>query len=464
MTDTINLSPWIHELHSNRTPHKVEQNISTNFVIVGGGIAGMATAFFTLENTDKQVILLEAWRLAHGATGHNAGQVVDYFEKPFAEIVHEYGLKLAGEGQAAVSSGWDLLQHILDETKMEITFSKFMGYAGCTNLPQLISHLENKRLKVKAGLPIHKVRVSKQFKGAGHVMARYPNLCELVPQDEVFRLLETNDPKYIAVLQSQKGCLNSALFVEKLASYLISKYPSRFRIYEDSPVTTVELYSKHALLLVNNQIISCDNVVLCTNGFENLNITNKSGDGINKRFHDTVYGIVGYMAGYVEDKQHDPIAISYLPSTESDTSEGPYYYLTRRNHLSAGENKSLICIGGPEQVHREDSFKYHRLIDYPKKVDSQMKDFLNNSHSFTPKSQNFITYRWHGLMGYTKSGIRCVGPEPLNGVLLYNLGCNGIGILPSLFGGKKISDHLAHNKVSESIFDPIVQRRIHKSI
>lgn len=459
MTDTNNLSPWIHELRSTRTPLKVEHSLSTNFVIVGGGIAGMATAFFTLENTDKQVILIEASKLAHGATGHNAGQVVDYFEKPFAEIAHEYGLKLAGEGQAAVTSGWELLQHILDVTKMEISFSKFMGYAGCTNLSQLVSHLENKRLKAKAGLPVHKVRISADFKQASYVMSRYPQLCELVPQEEVFRLLETTDLKYIAVLQSQKGCLNSATFVEKLAAYLLNQYSDRFKVYENSPVSTVELYSDHALLLINEHIVSCDKVILCTNGFENLNITNKSGDAINKHFHDTVYGIVGYMAGYIEDKTREPIAISYLPETDSDSSEGPYYYLTRRNHHSAGENKSLICIGGPEEIHREDSFRYSPSIDYPSKVGSQMQTFLANSYQFTPTNPDFIFYKWHGLMGYTKSGIRCVGVEPLNEVLLYNLGCNGIGILPSLYGGKKISRHLAGESVNETIFDPAVQRR-----
>jgi len=69
-------------------------------------------------------------------------------------------------------------------------------------------------------------------------------------------------------------------------------------------------------------------------------------------------------------------------------------------------------------------------------------------------------YKWHGLMGYTKSGLRCVGVEPLNTTLLYNLGCNGVGILPSIYGARKIAMHLAGETVKESIFDPEVQRRV----
>jgi glycine/D-amino acid oxidase-like deaminating enzyme len=56
-------------------------------------------------------------------------------------------------------------------------------------------------------------------------------------------------------------------------------------------------------------------------------------------------------------------------------------------------------------------------------------------------------------MGYTRNGVRMAGPEPQNPVLLYNLGCNGVGILPSALGGRIIARHLAGEKVERSIFD-----------
>jgi glycine/D-amino acid oxidase-like deaminating enzyme len=57
-------------------------------------------------------------------------------------------------------------------------------------------------------------------------------------------------------------------------------------------------------------------------------------------------------------------------------------------------------------------------------------------------------------MGYTTSGVRLVGPEPLESRLLYNLGCNGVGILPSIMGARKIAKHVNGEKVEETIFDP----------
>ncbi|NJS41144.1 hypothetical protein HC766_02035 [Candidatus Gracilibacteria bacterium] len=51
--------------------------------------------------------------------------------------------------------------------------------------------------------------------------------------------------------------------------------------------------------------------------------------------------------------------------------------------------------------------------------------------------------------------IRIVGVEPRNKNLLYNLGCNGVGLLPSVFGGWKISQIIGGKKVEKDIFDPM---------
>jgi hypothetical protein len=46
-----------------------------------------------------------------------------------------------------------------------------------------------------------------------------------------------------------------------------------------------------------------------------------------------------------------------------------------------------------------------------------------------------------------------IGSDPAYSQLLYNLGCNGVGILPSLCGAKKISDILLGKPMQPSMFD-----------
>ena len=50
------------------------------------------TAFNLLENTNLLVTIIDSDQFAHGATGHNAGQVTAYLEKSFDRIVGEFGI------------------------------------------------------------------------------------------------------------------------------------------------------------------------------------------------------------------------------------------------------------------------------------------------------------------------------------------------------------------------------------
>ena len=57
-------------------------------------------------------------------------------------------------------------------------------------------------------------------------------------------------------------------------------------------------------------------------------------------------------------------------------------------------------------------------------------------------------------MGYTRNRLRIIGAEPRNPVLLYNLGCNGVGFMPSIFGGHRLARILAGEVFGPSLFDP----------
>lgn len=97
-----NHSPWIAQVDQELEFPPLERDSGAEVVVIGGGISGISTAFQILTHTELTVSLIEAKKIARGATGHNAGQVVLYFEKPFQEIVREYGLPKAIDGQKAL--------------------------------------------------------------------------------------------------------------------------------------------------------------------------------------------------------------------------------------------------------------------------------------------------------------------------------------------------------------------------
>lgn len=452
-------SPWLYQLKRERKEKNLSEDAHTTIAIVGGGIAGMCTAYFLLKNTRTSVLLLEAHRVAHGATGHNAGQIASYFEKPFADIVKEFGFKMATEGQRAVESAWDLLEEIYKDAKLKTPFWSFPGYAGCRSYEEVLYHLKDIAWQQKSGSSeVEKMMISESAPWLRKIPRAYRDCFTLASHRDVLDLLQTNDHRFQATLIKRKGCLNSALFTEELAGYLIAKYKDRFELAEQSPVSHVILREKSVILTVNQHVVVAKKVVLCTNGFEKFTIVNTVGEEIDTAFHHMVQGAIGYMAGYLDKAGKPPLAISYLPDQDKTGAAyvtDPYFYLTRRPFEEAGKRaRNLICVGGPE-VDIEDTNEYDRdMHKYPVQAQKDIDAFLRKTYALAPKGKINYKFKWHGLMGYTPNGIRRVGPEPRNPVLLYNLGCNGVGILPSIYGGSRIAQIIAGRKVGRSIFDP----------
>jgi glycine/D-amino acid oxidase-like deaminating enzyme len=124
----INNSPWLTQLHTDRPIQKLDNDTTTHVVIVGGGIAGITTLYFLLKYTTKKIILVEGNKIAHGATGHNAGQLVAEFEKPLIELVKEHGMKKVVNGLGDVEAAWELVDEIFNDTHIEVPFKEFIGY------------------------------------------------------------------------------------------------------------------------------------------------------------------------------------------------------------------------------------------------------------------------------------------------------------------------------------------------
>lgn len=455
-----NQSPWLHQLNRQRPLQKLTGQLDTKIAIIGGGIAGIATAYYLLKNTDQEVTLIEAGQVAHGASGHNGGFLATYFERTFSSLVQEYGLKKSAEAQLEMEYSWYLLEQLIHDIKLQTQVLLFTGLAGCVDLQEVLVHLRNNELRHKAGISVPQILVSHEAEGVHDIPDIYAHLYTLVEKQKILDLLETEDESYIAILQARKGCSNSALLCEEIAGYLLATYPERFKLLEHTPVRRLVLKKQHAVLDISkNLLISAEKVVLCTNGFEKIDIVNLAGPGINKKFHAMVRGIVGYMAGYTEERNKPPIEISYLPKRKDHTTvdiftETPYFYLTRRPYDAKGEeNKSLICIGGPEAL-MDDTNDYTLEHPFPDEAKRQIDNFLKYTYKPGPNEAPEYKFMWHGLMGFTPNGLRLIGPEPANPLLYYNLGCNGVGLMPSIYGGYKISQFIAGIPMKPSLFDP----------
>ncbi|MEQ1769428.1 MAG: FAD-binding oxidoreductase [Devosia sp.] len=427
-------------------------DLAADVVIVGAGIAGISTAFFMLRDTPATVVLLERGRAGCGASGRNAGQLVTYFERPLCDLVDAFGFDMATRGQAEIEAAWGLLDEMLALTGAAVQVERLVGAMGMFSLNQLLVHLKNVSIRNQAGLDREAVEISNEAEFLDRIPEQYRDLYTLVPQSRIRERLEIDSDDYVAVLLNRKGCANSALLCQEVLAFLRRQYADRFTFVDQTTVANIVLEQTGAKLSAGRYFIAASRVVLCTNGFNHHTIDNQAGGAVPQRLESKVHPRVGYMVGYLTAPGALASATSYI-NNEEIGGKKPYYYVTRRPYVRNGEALTLTCLGGPE-VTFEDTTGYEAEGDMPLEVANAFDTQVRPAVAAGRLAGLEYDYTWHGLMAYTDNKIRLVGFEPRNPVLMYNLGCNGVGFLPSIAGGLRIANLHSGQTLQASIFDP----------
>jgi glycine/D-amino acid oxidase-like deaminating enzyme len=283
---------------------------------------------------------------------------------------------------------------------------------------------------------------------------QFRDLVTTEEQSFIREKLETQE-YFPALLISRKACVNSALFCQNAIQYLVKHFSHRFTLHEHSLVSEIRLLPDRANeVWVDEYKVDAGEVILCTNGFEHFHIVdlyNSNSRDTDKTFHKNLHGLVGYMAGFFAPHERAS-AISYYPdAVPKDWQSDRYFYVTRRTFQKDNEQKSLICVGGPDSLVPQET-PYDEATHDPKESYEQIQIFLKKYRR--EEIPDVFPYAWHGLMGYTSTGLRFIGQNPHTPHLWYNLGCNGVGIVSSVYGGWKIAKTLSGTSFPKSIFDP----------
>ncbi|MGL5329800.1 MAG: NAD(P)/FAD-dependent oxidoreductase [Peptostreptococcaceae bacterium] len=126
-----NQSYWIISSKGDVYP-KLEKNIEIECAVVGGGIAGVTTAYL-LSKGGAKVALFEADKVGYGSSGRNTGKISTQHNIIYSKIDAKYGYETACLYHEANQKGLNLIEKIINENNIDCNFEKMPSFIYTEN-------------------------------------------------------------------------------------------------------------------------------------------------------------------------------------------------------------------------------------------------------------------------------------------------------------------------------------------
>ena len=126
ITSGENISYWIDSV----TPLEFEtlnQNIDTDVLIVGGGIAGLSTAY-CLAKAGRKIILVEDGFIGSGETGRTTAHLTCALDDRYFQIEDVYGEEVSRLAAASHSKAIDWIEDTVNSLGIDCNFRRVNGY------------------------------------------------------------------------------------------------------------------------------------------------------------------------------------------------------------------------------------------------------------------------------------------------------------------------------------------------
>ncbi len=216
-----------------------EGTLKTDICIVGGGLAGL-TAALDLARAGRSVLLLEAQRVAWGASGRNGGFVSPGYATSLAAIERQTGRDQADELYRLTMEGVEIVRGNIES----LAITEAAPSAGIMKV-----------VRYDGGAGLQAVRDTQE--------KRFGRKLRYLGRDETRALL--NSPKYHASLTADDSFHFHPLNYARALAREIVRLGGR--IHEGSPVTSCELDGAVKRLKTAKATIEADQVLFTTGGY-----------------------------------------------------------------------------------------------------------------------------------------------------------------------------------------------------
>ncbi len=369
-----------------------------DIVIIGGGIAGISTAYWLMkEDQGLKVALVEKGELACGATGRNAGFITCGSVEHFNRLVGTHGAEKALEIWKFSEENLKLLEdHIIKEKEQKLQFERKGSFSLASTYEEFSELKKSYDLMNELGINV-----------------------EILDQDSIEKRLNTygfvGGIKYL-----DDASVHPVLLLEEILSHF--KESDSFSLFENSEVFRIEQIKELKRVHTKSGKIDAPVVIMATNGYSTQ---------LHPYFSDKIYPTRGQI-----------LATGPLPNI----LEGPCYanfVLDYFRQTPTGE----VVIGGFRQLKKDTEVGYSDEVTDV--IQDALVDFLNK-HIPSIKGTD-ITHRWSGIMGFSADGQPMVGSIPSDPQIYFIGGFTAHGMGLAFKSGKCLVDLLFDRPIPEFV-------------
>jgi glycine/D-amino acid oxidase-like deaminating enzyme/nitrite reductase/ring-hydroxylating ferredoxin subunit len=344
---------------------KLKRNISSSesldVVIVGGGIAGLSTAYL-LSKSGKKVILFEDGYIGSGETGRTTAHITHALDDRYYNLEKLHGKEGAHLAAESHTAAINMVEAIVNEEKIDCNFEKLNGFLFLDSTDTKGSLDEELEATHRAGIK------------STEIISKVPNLsfdtgpCLLFPNQAQFHPL-----KYLKALTEAILCYGGKIYTETHVQDIL--LPNEIKTSDGYTA-----FAKNIVIATNAPII----------------------DKVSK-IYEKQQAYRTYVIGARIKKDKVPHALYWDTGNQnSENTVAPYHYVRTQRNGEDDSKYDLLIVGGEDHL-------TGNITD-----DRDLQQRYTNLESWTRNRFPIedIEFRWSGQVLEPKDGIAFIGHNP----------------------------------------------------
>ena len=379
---------------------QLKENLRTDVVIVGGGLAGITTAY-CLCKAGKKVILVEDGKIASGETGRTTAHLVSALDDRYFDLESIFGeedTRFVAESHIAAIN---FVETTIREENIDCDFERVDGYLFLHPSDKIESLRDEFEAAKRAGVKVSEASIIPGMKNYMGLSLKFPGQAQFHPLKYIHGLCD-------AIIRMGG------------------------RIFTD---THAEEINHEGIKSRDGYSIKADHVVVATNS----PVNNTVAMHLKQTAHRTYV-----IAGLVK-KGSLPRALWWdTGDHEADSKHPPYHYI--RVH-PFDETHDLLISGGEDHATGDIPKNEEQEENRYKKLEAWTRDHF-------PLED--ILYCWSGQVMEPVDSLGFIGRNPLDKDNVYIItGDSGTGMTHCTIGGLLITDLITGKENPwEEIYNP----------